>query len=1215
MPAKRPQATFEPIPPDFDVRELVESTDNFQYVDRISCEMIEQQGVDAFEKLVLLHVIIGGKPLVVDGFEDLLDPWTFTPKWLIDNHGGKVENARNLTNQQNLPLTIRHYLNNMGSLTEQFFQKSSNYKDKNRQRMYLKDIDCPPVWHDKLKEQIPAGVFYLNESTGAFGGVGAVDEPIIAASGRRNRGYGRAGDLMSSLPADMRAENLMCYIGHEGTYTPSHKEMCASLGQNIMVDASTAVGEDGKPERPGSSLWFMTETKDRHLVQEYWLSILGHDIEVENHFAQIMAWVSAPFRTYVVEQRPGDFILIPPLAPHQVWNRGTRTMKVAWNRTTVETLEMAINEAIPNARMVCRDEQYKNKAIIYYTLTKYGTILKNVKLMCEANPENAYAYSSNIKIRQLNKDFKRLFDLYKNIVLSEMFAVDGAKEHPEFLPFDSNVTCAYCRGNIFNRFLTCKACPRALGTDVDEPYDVCMDCYVMGRSCACTSDLKWCEQWRWKDLLYKYEEWRRIIIDIDGGVTEKTPQQISEERRYYGKKTLAQICQEQLRIRPWVDIQNPQQQEENEEDESRFNEDGTLKKTPKKQSKNHDANHKACHVCLHKHPKWKMANCQFCDLWYCYGSLYRAQDLLPQTVMEDLHWKCPHCRRQCNTGRCRADPRQRPFEPKGTLLGHDTRKVADVRSIEALFNYGISNLHWTNEEGDPRASSRLIALQAAAERAKQQDSTLDPHFEDEHGIRFSPVHETTSINGGIDDTMIDPALGGTGISKSSTNNNEDLNSELEVENANGFDDGLTSYHDAGDSNKKKRKRGEQIQIQLKTKAPKRQKKNANEEPEQEASGPVSAATDATKEFRRQQEQKLLAQAREEDRYIIVWGAMRAKKLLVKLDIDSHKLVEITSRPPAGGLPIRRRQINNGASRQTSTNGVILQSDVNKPSPKSGDKASNGGPAKPVSALVRVRGEKDDTYTTRKRWSEPSQKKGGYQARTLEEIDIPSDGEVSEEEYAPRAQRRRVMDEEELVQLPDDFKDGTVNRRHTTGQVSGSTAQIRPPPSKQNNGKFARPSLPSKAHLEAQAKAAREAAAQMDEANRKAKMMAAGMADEDVPITIPDDDSNTSSSEGELVARLSPQPKTPTAPVIPVTIGFTPVNTKPSESPQERRSIFDKMKNKNVKIVGRSSKTKTLPIAKAGAAVSNLRADSESEDSEEISAPAPAKKRGRPRKVP
>jgi len=123
----------------------------------------------------------------------------------------------------------------------------------------------------------------------------------------------------------------MCYIGHEGTYTPSHQEMCGGLGHNIMVEASDGSTEHGKRTSPGSSIWFMTETKDRHIVSDFWTSILCQHIDIEDHFAQINAWKAAPFKTYVVEQKPGDFILVSPLAAHQIWNTGTRTMKVAGN--------------------------------------------------------------------------------------------------------------------------------------------------------------------------------------------------------------------------------------------------------------------------------------------------------------------------------------------------------------------------------------------------------------------------------------------------------------------------------------------------------------------------------------------------------------------------------------------------------------------------------------------------------------------------------------------------------------------------------------------------------------------------------------------------------------------------------------------------------------------------------------------------------------------
>jgi hypothetical protein len=45
--------------------------------------------------------------------------------------------------------------------------------------------------------------------------------------------------------------------------------------------------------------------------------MLGHNLDLENHFVQLNAWKSAPFTTYVVEQKPGDLILVLPLAAHQ----------------------------------------------------------------------------------------------------------------------------------------------------------------------------------------------------------------------------------------------------------------------------------------------------------------------------------------------------------------------------------------------------------------------------------------------------------------------------------------------------------------------------------------------------------------------------------------------------------------------------------------------------------------------------------------------------------------------------------------------------------------------------------------------------------------------------------------------------------------------------------------------------------------------------------
>jgi hypothetical protein len=86
-----PQAKFDPIPPDLDLGALVEKTPNFDFVIRISVDQIRDLGLEEFEKLVLLHVVIGGRPLVVEGWQADLPPWLFGASWLRDNVGGKRE--------------------------------------------------------------------------------------------------------------------------------------------------------------------------------------------------------------------------------------------------------------------------------------------------------------------------------------------------------------------------------------------------------------------------------------------------------------------------------------------------------------------------------------------------------------------------------------------------------------------------------------------------------------------------------------------------------------------------------------------------------------------------------------------------------------------------------------------------------------------------------------------------------------------------------------------------------------------------------------------------------------------------------------------------------------------------------------------------------------------------------------------------------------------
>lgn len=745
--AQHPQAKFDPIPPDLDLPSLVDRTPNFRWAQRVSRAQIRSLSQQDFEKLVAIHVIAGGKPLVIEGWDAVLPSSLFSAGWLEHSYDKKQENVRDISNGTDIPMTTGHYLRSMRQLTNQW--TPSTYRDERRQRLYLKDIDCPVEWREALQKVIHPNLFYLNENVTSKGGKRMHDEEVSESETI----VAPAGDLMSSLPEEMRAQNLMCYIGHEGTYTPAHREMCASLGQNIMVEAS----RDENGEKRGSSIWFMTESKDREVVREYFLSMLGHDIEIEKHFAQVNAWKKAPFDVYIVEQCPGDFILIPPLAAHQVWNRGTRTMKVAWNRTTVETLDLALHEALPKARLVCRDEQYKNKAIIYYTLQKYHGLLQGAQKKAEMVQIGFPGFGRDVfrsspRVKQLAADFKKLFELFTEILVDEVFAFK--EKDVEFLPFDSCVTCSYCRSNIFNRFLTCKHCIRPLINGEEDAYDVCMECYAMGRSCACLSGLQWCEQWSWSELTDNYESWRATVIAIDGHVDlERSPHPLEVARQRTGKKSLAQICQEALRRRPWKDITKPERESTPSDSEPGDGEGKPAKKSKKKRKKKGEL--QRCHVCCHPDYSYRVHSCTNpgCSEAYCYGVLYRAFDLMPQTVLEDEHWQCPKCLGICNCGHCRRAGITQPYMPKNTSLGHDTRRIADDRSVEALVDFRIHNLSWlkaAGEESRSRDSKRMQLLREQADNAKAQDVLTQDHAESRmhpSSVFTTQLEEVPAVNG------------------------------------------------------------------------------------------------------------------------------------------------------------------------------------------------------------------------------------------------------------------------------------------------------------------------------------------------------------------------------------------------------------------------------------------------------------------------------------
>ena len=135
--------------------------------------------------------------------------------------------------------------------------------------------------------------------------------------------------------------------------------------------------------------------------------------------------------------------------------------------------------------------------------------------------------------------------------------------------------------------------------------------------------------------------------------------------------------------------------------------------------------------------------------------------MMPQIIMEQFEWECPVCQKICSCGSCRRKTNNIPYEPRGTVLGHDTRKFADPRSVESLVDFSMSNLHHIKKTGDedPLDSRRMGRRMDEAAEARSRDPELGENYvEDEE----PPVREQFYENGiryiTEPDIPIDPTL-------------------------------------------------------------------------------------------------------------------------------------------------------------------------------------------------------------------------------------------------------------------------------------------------------------------------------------------------------------------------------------------------------------------------------------------------------------------------
>ncbi|KAF9013994.1 hypothetical protein BDQ17DRAFT_1231000 [Cyathus striatus] len=407
-----------------------------------------------------------GTPLIIEKWEKHQN-WekaSFTVEHFAENTDNiiTVRNVHDWTDKS-IPLT-------------EFIHKSRNtvpFASSNEsERLYGKDATCPNRWRKWLKGNTTL-------------------PPSLSPEGPE--------DLLRCRPKDESIETLMCYLGIGDTFTPCHKDLCASSGHNLMVYT----------EKDGSSYWFMTQSASAPVAEGYFNS-LREVLDHETHVITVEQLAKAPFNIYIAEQKLGDLVLVPPRSCHQVVNAGGITIKASWSRMTFKGLETALYHELPLYRRVCRPETYRVKETTYHALIKLteelGQALTNRHLQerestTSTDTADAPLEGPNLDekgFRKLLENIRCLIDLYRSILMEDF------PNDPESLSSGATCDkqyCDFCGADIFQTYFICQAnCHSPAGDCI-----ICSGCYVEGRSCKC-ENMEPMQCRPFSELLYVHEQ-------------------------------------------------------------------------------------------------------------------------------------------------------------------------------------------------------------------------------------------------------------------------------------------------------------------------------------------------------------------------------------------------------------------------------------------------------------------------------------------------------------------------------------------------------------------------------------------------------------------------------------------------------------------------------------------------------------------------------------
>lgn len=316
----------------------------------------------------------------------------------------------------------------------------------------------------------------------------------------------------------------------------------------------------------------------------------------------------ADFPLYVYDQKVGDLVVLPPATAHQIWNPSTLSTKLVWNILHPLSLEVGIQHVQPPFNRLCHPDVART----------------NLSLAC--------AMLSLIQDNQnastplpLPPDLPLLSRLFRQLVHDETIESELATPI-QLVTLGTGViaTCNFCSTAIWNRHVRCKVC-----TD----FDLCLLCYLNGRSCEHPQSYTWAE-------LVIPEQCTRVLNrarEILGFQLEsRTPDRC---------KTLGTAVNDLMKAKT-------------------------------------STTSRLCHLCRIDHPDWKGRRCDKCTAFFCYRGLYRHFDMSPiDLVKQGGLWTCPKCSEICNCRCCHfatayekhekpaSKRRVKANDPRGKVMG------------------------------------------------------------------------------------------------------------------------------------------------------------------------------------------------------------------------------------------------------------------------------------------------------------------------------------------------------------------------------------------------------------------------------------------------------------------------------------------------------------------------------------------------------------------